>query len=42
LRISPAALAAVDKRAEESDRTRAEMLRVMLTYAEKRMPRETK
>lgn len=40
LRISPAALKAVEKRAVESDRTVAETLRAMLAYAEKHMPRE--
>lgn len=42
LRISPAALAAVDKRAADADRARADVLRSMLAYAEQHMPRETR
>ncbi len=39
LRISPKAHAAVKQRAEKADKTIAEMLREMLSYAERNMPR---
>ena len=39
VRISPAGLKDVDKRAEEEDRTRSEMIRRMFTYASRYMPK---
>ena len=38
VRISPAGLRAVDKRAEDEDRTRSEIVRRMLAYAAVHMP----
>lgn len=39
VRLSPAGLALVDKRAAEDDRTRSDMVRRMLAYASTHMPR---
>jgi hypothetical protein len=39
VRISSAGLAAIDRRAEEEDRSRSEIIRRMLAYATWKMPK---
>jgi hypothetical protein len=38
VRVSPAALARIDERAQKAARTRSDMLRIMLAFAETKMP----
>ena len=39
VRVSQAGLAAIDRRADEEDRTRSEIIRRMLAYATAKMPK---